>query len=129
MLPGLKRYVKQWPYGLFFENVFAKYMYLKFQAWRLPRVTMGLCLALLGECVCIQQKRKCISQSCQQSRSKAGIRGPTQHMNPRILETTFSGIPLSWALKPECRILVCMWSFGPQAFHKTKPPFKSIDST
>ena len=35
------------------------------------------------------------------------------HINIRILQTMASGIPLYGALRPECRILMFTWSFGP----------------
>ena len=43
-------------------------------------------------------------------------RGPTDHINTRILETKASGLLLiHWALEPERQILMFMWSFGPRA--------------
>ena len=41
------------------------------------------------------------------------------HINIRILPTMISGIPLYWALEPECEILMFMWSFGP--LHERPP--------
>ena len=35
------------------------------------------------------------------------------HINIRIIHAMISGIPLYWALEPECQILMFMWSFGP----------------
>ena len=40
--------------------------------------------------------------------------GPTRHIHRRILETPwFLKSHLSWALEPQCRILVFVWSLGP----------------
>ena len=41
------------------------------------------------------------------------FRAPKDHINIKILPTMVSGIPLYWALEPECKILVFMRSFWP----------------
>ena len=44
----------------------------------------------------------------------AGSRAPRDHVDKKILLNIMSGIPLLyWDLKPECEILMLMWSFGP----------------
>ena len=40
-------------------------------------------------------------------------RGPKDHINIRTLRPCFLEAPLSWALEPESRILVCIWFLGP----------------
>ena len=46
---------------------------------------------------------------------RPSIRAQKVHINRRILPNSISGIPLilSLKLKPECEILVFMWSFRP----------------
>ena len=42
------------------------------------------------------------------------IRAPKDHTNIRISQPMISGIPFSWALEPECELLISMWSSGPR---------------
>ena len=42
--------------------------------------------------------------------------GPKDDVDRRILQAMVYGNPLSWALEPECMILMLMWSLGPQFF-------------
>ena len=57
------------------------------------------------------------------------VRGPKDHINISILQTTISGIPLILGLETEYAIFMFMWSFGPLYICKYiyihTQPFKS----